>query len=249
MPAYSGTTAVLTLSGGAATFVPPRFSATAPRLTLTGGTGAFSVGSDTSLSVTTPELDRMTSFDQLFNANGTPALRMMSIWQDTMERIEEAFAALTTQVSDNSTIIARLVAAEALAAAASATAQEIEDRDTLTSSYPSPTNVLSAANTGTITISAHSRVYGDGTSVSVNSGSVTGFANGDYVTVYYDDAGRTGGAVTYVGTTNAVGQAGARHVLGSVTIPPIGDPVATGTTVSAPGYIPLPGGGSREYDF
>lgn len=249
MPSFSVTTAVLEITGGTSAFVPARFSEAKARLRITGGTPSFAVGSDPSTSASSvPKLDRLTKFDQLFNKDGTPHIRLMNIWQTAMTKIEEAFTIQAGDISDLETIVARLTAAEALAASAKTEATASTAASNITNSYTDPTNILSAANTGVVTIAAHERVYGDGTRVNVNSGSVSGFASGNYVSVYYDDAARAGGAVTYRGTVNAVSQAGARHVVGAVTIPAIGAPAATGTTVSAPGYIQETGGAAREYE-
>ncbi len=60
---------------------------------------------------------------------------------------------------------------------------------------------ITAADAGsdcTITISAHTRNYLDGTTASVEGGTITGLAFEQTVFVAYDDAGRSGGAVTYV---------------------------------------------------
>lgn len=248
MPSFTETTAILEIDGGQPTFVPPRWTVTAGSLRINGATPAWSIGSDPSTSVTVPELDRLTSFDQLLNRDGTPSVRFMAIWQDMCERIEEAFTNLTGDVEDLAAIVARLAAAEALATAASNTATTAANTISIVNSYPDPTGVLTAANTGTITISAHVRRYADGTSANVNSGSVSGFSSGQVVTVYYDDAARVGGAVSYQGTTNAVAQTGNRHVVGTVTIPAAGQPAATGDTVTAPGTIPR-SGDTRDYEF
>ncbi|MCR4299913.1 MAG: hypothetical protein NUV75_14395 [Gallionella sp.] len=238
MPSFSVTTAVLEITGGTSAFVPARFSEAKARLYIAGGSPAFAVGSDPTTSASSvPELDRLTSFDQLLNKDGTPSLRFMAIWQSVVTKIEEAFTVQSGDISDLETIVARLAAAEALAASAKTEATASTAASNITNSYTDPTNILSAANTGVVTIAAHERVYGDASRVSVNSGSVSGFASGNYVSVYYDDAARAGGAVTYQGTTNAVAQTGSRHVIGGVSVPAIGEPAATGTTVTAPGYV------------
>lgn len=172
-----------------------------------------------------------------------PTAQMQLHWQRTMESIEKAFQALSGQVTDLSGIVAQIQAANALAAAANANAVAAKASIDIANSFTNPTSVVSATNDGTVTIIAHARVYGDGTSVAVNSGSVTGFASGDYVTVFYDDAARVGGAVAYQGTRTAVAQVGNRHIVGQVTIPAAGEPAADGISPTAPGYV---GSGTRE---
>lgn len=233
MPNFSPTVAVLEISGGSTSFIPPRFSPGAAILHLSGGTPSWSVGAAT--SVTTPDLARLKRQLSYFDKNGFPTVQMQLHWQSTMEAIETAFAALTTDVDDLASIVARLSATEAQAASAVTTAQATESRVSLSDSYTNPTGVLTASSAGVVTIAAHSRVYGDGSSVSVNSGSVSGFASGQSVTVYYVDAGRAGGAVTYQGTTNAVAQSGNTHVVGTVIVPAAGAADATGIGTQAPG--------------
>ena len=100
--------------------------------------------------------------------------------------------------------------------------------------------LLTANSDGVVSISAHSRVYTTGsteTSVTVNAGSVSGFAPGAFVRVFYNDAARVGGAVAYQGTTAEVTQTGDTHVIGGVLIPEVGSPPATGEGTTPPGYV------------
>lgn len=166
-----------------------------------------------------------------------------------MEAIEAAFSALTMQVASNTAILAQIQAAQRLAQAANDNAVSVKTQVDITQSYTDPTSVLTADSTGTITIAAHDRVYGDGTRVAVDAGSASGYVPGDYVSVYYDDAGRTGGAVAYQVTVNAVAQGGVRHVVGSISVPQAGEPPSEGGGVPAPGYTPSPDGGNREYEL
>ncbi len=189
-------------------------------------------------SVTAPKLDRLQRQGVYFPESGNPTTQMQLHWQRTMEAIEAAFAGLTGQVTDLTGIVAQIQAANDLAAAANATAAATKANVDIANSFTDPTSVVSATNDGVVTINAHSRVYGDGVSVSVNAGSLSGFISGDYVTVFYDDAARAGGAVVYQGTTNAVAQVGSRHIVGQATIPEIGEPEASGTSPTAPAYRP-----------
>lgn len=175
----------------------------------------------------------------------------MALHQESVTKIEEAFAGLTTQVTDLETLLLQIQAAQALAQAANDNAVATRNAQDLANSYTNPTGVLSAANDGTITIAAHSRVYPtSGTSVSVDGGTVSGFTSGSYVTVYYVDAGREGGAVTYKGTASAISQEGDTHIVGQVTIPAAGEAPSEGTSPTAPGYTPPPsGGGTYDRDY
>lgn len=82
--------------------------------------------SDTSTSVTVPDLDRLLPLDRLLNEDGTPSLRFMAIWQTMCNEIESALEATNAKVDDNSAILARLTATEELAQAANDNANEAQ---------------------------------------------------------------------------------------------------------------------------
>jgi uncharacterized protein YraI len=207
-------------------------------LTLVGGTAALGPTSNLAAAITTPKLDRIRRQEHIVEADDTASLRLQLIWQRTMEAIENAFEAIDVRDDDQDTVIARLEAAEALAASAKAESAATAAEDVLVRSYPNPSAVLTASNAGGITIAAHDRVYGDGTTVAVNSGSLSGYSPGDYVQVYYDDAARAGGAVNYQGTLDLVAQSGARHIVGGAPIPLAGEPPMSGFPPFPPGFAP-----------
>jgi len=199
--------------------------------------------------VTAPKLDRIQRMVRYVNDDGTATPKLALDWQNTMEAIEVALSGLTGQVDNLQVLVKQIQAAQQLAQAANDTAQQSKAAQDIATSYTDPTSVLTADSTGAITISAHSRVYGDGRSVSVNGGSLSGFTSGDYVSVFYDDAARAGGAVTYQGTTQAIAQGGDRHSLGQITIPAAGASPETGGGVAAPGYTPGPRTPSQYEDY
>lgn len=242
MPSLSVSPAVLTWTPQEVSFTPERVSFGGAMLRWTAQEATFVAG-NTSLSVEVPVLDRLTDYDRPNGFTQRDWARQVKIWQAAMTKIEEAFEALVTQVSDNTSILAQIQANQILAQAANDNANEVAASNSLADSYLDPIRVLTASSDGVVTIAAHTRVYGNGDSVSVNGGTVTGFASSDYVTVYYKDAGREGGAVTYQGTTSAVAQSGAVHVVGQVTIPEAGAGTSTGTSPTGSGYTP-PGDGS-----
>lgn len=192
---------------------------------------------------TVPKLDRLQRREQIADAGG-PTAKFQAMWQRNSEATEQAFAALTNQVTDLSAIVRRLEASERLAQAAQATADAASERESLANSYTDPVEVLSATSDGVVTIADHARVYGNGERVSVNGGTVTGFLPGDYVSVAYRDEGREGGVVSYFGSKNPIAQTDPVHVVGQVEIPQAGDPPSSGGGSGAPGYNPPPGGGS-----
>lgn len=210
------------------------------RLVFSGGQATVGPGTGaTSLEAITLKLDRMQRQASYFDAQGRPTAQMQLLWQRHCEALEQFATRISQQVTDNSNLLAQILAANAIATAGYAKATQVEQASSLAGSYTDPVGVLSADNTGAITIASHTRRYLDGTSASVDAGSPNEtFANGAYVTVYYDDAGREGGAVSYQGTTGAVSQEGNRHIVGSVTIPEAGEPPASGTSPTAPGFTP-----------
>lgn len=240
MPNFSATPAALGLAGGLATFTPPRFSAVAAPLRLVGGTAAFTIGAVTNTAVTTPKLDRAPDSLPIGEVRGGKihyTVKEQLRQQRVLEAIEAAFGGQQGQITDLANIVARLEAAEATAAAAQSQAAATATADALAKSFPSPSSVLSATSDGAITITAHTRVYGDGVSVAVNGGSVSGWTQGQFVQVYYDDAGRAGGAVAYQGTTDVIAQTGARHIVGGVAVPLAGAPAEGGVSPPPPGYV------------
>lgn len=251
MPSFAYTPASLGLTGGDIFPAPIRFTFTEGRLRFTGGT--YNIGTTVGLeseAVADFRIDRLRRQLPIVDPQtGLPTQQYQQREQRVAEGIERAVAALQLQVTDLGSIVAAIQQAQAAAAAAIQTANATQAAINITNSFPDPPNVLTAASGGSITIAAHERVYGDGTRVSVNSGSVSGFASGDVVNVYYADAARAGGAVTFAGTTSPVAQAGDVHVIGAVTIPDVGQPTASGTAVTAPGVPQYPDGYYIEYPY
>lgn len=246
MPSTAITPFSLVYAGGAATFEPARVSIEHARLTYNGGAVSFSTGATTLEAIDLRTLDVLYRAQPIVDAVGNPSQAFQQQWQDAMEGITDAINSITSQVNDNTALLAQIQAAQTLARAANDNAAAVADTVNITSSYTDPTNVLTANNDGSIDIIAHKRRFTDGTYVNVNAGSVSGFAAGNYVSVYYQDAAREGGSVSYQGTLNAVAQTGDTFVAGQATIPEAGEPPAEGTSPSAPGYSPQ-GGYAPDY--
>lgn len=108
-------------------------------------------------------------------------------------------------------------------------------------SYPAgfTAPLIQADASGNVTIAAHTRYYGDGTSVAVAGGVLaTGEAAASVLRIYYDDPRHLGGAVSYQYTLDpavAPIQTGVRHIVGRVEIPASG--TQDGTYLFPPGYI------------
>lgn len=177
---------------------------------------------------------------------GQPGLAFHRWWDTFAQSIEEAFNGLEANVTAIAAAQAAANAANAAAATAQTTADTISNEAELTNSYVTGLTLTAtdAGSNASISISAHTRVYGDGSSVSVNSGSLTGLAYSTTYYVYYDQASRLGGAVTYTGATSqpTAAQTGNRHFVGLVTTPAAAGGPSAGYGVSPPGvgnvYIP-----------
>lgn len=175
-------------------------------------------------------LDRLSAAESIVGSNGAPTQAFQRRIQKAWGKIEEAFDDLTAK--------------QASLAAQLALIQAVTRNDAISASYTAPGTVLTASDAGTnatITIAAHTRVYGDISNISVNGGSVTALAYSTLYYVYYNDPTRVGGAVTYSATTNAntalPTAAAGRHYVGSVTTP------ASGGGSTSGGSAPPSGGG------
>lgn len=186
-------------------------------------------------------------FDRLNPANwsGQPLQR---VWDKVVTKIEEIFEAQQEQITDLEDVLAAVVAAQAAADAANAAAaaadqaaEDITEANALGTSYVSGATIgaTDAGTDATITISAHTRHYpqpdGSTVDVAVNGGSLTALAYSTKYWIYYDDAARTGGAVTYASSTSEVAQLGDRHVVGAVTTPAAAGADTGGFAVQPPG--------------
>lgn len=188
-----------------------------------------------------PRLQRLAAITE---RDGSPS-RAFHQWFDTYgKNIEDAFAQLEATV----TAIAAAQAAADAAKAAAATAQSAADavglKTSLNASYVTGLT-LTAADAGTnatITISAHTRVYGNGTSLAVSGGSLTALSYSTRYYVYYVDATRANTTPTYQATTDpfTAAQTGDTHLVGSVTTPAAAAGNTTGGGTQPPGIGNLP---------
>jgi hypothetical protein len=126
----------------------------------------------------------------------------------------------------------------ALAIEAQLTSQQSTlDRIRRVLSHTVPTTILHASDAGsnaTITIDAHTRVFGDATTLAITGGSVTGLAYSTTYAGYYDDMTLLNGAPTFHFTTTLKDAqtvaADGRFFLGIITTP-----AALGATVDGGG--------------
>lgn len=134
-------------------------------------------------------------------------------------------------------------AADAAAAGSGYNASEMSIVNSFPTGYSPP--LLTADDSGIVTIVSHQRQYGDPTlnpTVPVNGGAVaTTAVAGEVVRIFYDDPARAGGAVTYQYTIDPAPfpvQGGDRHSVGAVVIPVTG--TQNGGGVRPPGYADAP---------
>jgi hypothetical protein len=236
MPSFTYSPASLAWGGGTVLMTPVRLEYTAAALAWAGST-TVGVGPNlgSSLAEEFIRLDRLMRGDQIQGSDGV-SQRFQRLWQETVEKIERAFEYVNSVNTTQQATLDALTAAQALAASAKQQAEATDSSIALVNSKTNPIDgLLTATSDGVITISAHTRDYADGASVSVNAGSVTN--TGPFVRVYYMDAARTGGTVTYLATTEEITQTGNVHIIGGVTIPALGDPPSEGTGTTPPGYV------------
>jgi hypothetical protein len=194
-------------------------------------------------------LPRLLSNTAIADNAGRPSAPFIVWWQTVVTQIEKAVNAIVTLTgitddfataitnAQNAANTANTAAATANAAAATAAAAAAAaaKESALNNSYISPDSVLTTTTT-VITVAAHTRHYGDGTSVSVSGGTVAATGTGDLDYVYYSDPTRAGGTVTYICSTTEPAQTGDTHVVGAATIPTSGTGVGGGGP-KRPGYV------------
>ena len=251
MPSFSYIPATIAFTPGSIPTIPELFAFQPARITLTPANdidmGPSTEGTRTE---TTVKLDRLQRQFPVVDKNGYPTGQFHAFQQEFADTIEAAFALDREQIGENGRILDLIANALGIARNALDTANAVQAATSLQNSYTDPVAVLSATSGGAVTINAHDRVYADGSRVAVSAGSLSGFANGANVTVYYNDPAREGGAVTFIGSTSAVAQVGATHIVGQVTIPAAGEPNAPGYGPAAPGYtVPPEAIGNINYQF
>ena len=187
----------------------------------------------------------------IVDANGKPSFAFQKWWQSLKTALETQEGLQDATIAALAAVNAAVVVVEAAAASASADAATAQSAAAGANSVASLTNsgvtgvTITATDAGanvTVTISAHTRVYGDGTSVAVNAGSVLALAYSTLFYIYYDQASRLGGAVTYLATTSVLtaAQTGNRHLVGKVTTPAAAAPATVGNEVQVPGLGNIP---------
>ena len=207
-----------------------------------------------------PRLERLPRAVSIVDGKGLPTMQYQLFWQRTAEVIESALAAISDVNASQQDLLdkiaeilgitanldAAVIAAQEAADAANLAASNAQGAaDTAESNSSLATSgttglSISAADAGasvTVSISAHNRIYGDGSTVAVNSGSITGLSYSTTYYLYYNDPTRAGGSVTFQATTSqaSAAQIGDVHSLGAVMTPAAAAPPSTGRPNLPPG--------------
>lgn len=194
-------------------------------------------------------LPRLQGSNPIVDKDGRPSLTFTRYFQSFAEQIERVINAIATILGITEQLDQAIAAAKKAAEDAQTAADNAKDQAdaakqqadaqkreaALTGSYIEPDGVLTASPT-TITIASHTRRYADGASVSVDGGAIPATAPGEINYVSYDDPNRTGGAVTYIVTSDPPTQTGDTHVVGAVQIPDTGT-VEGGSGPQRPGTV------------
>ena len=186
------------------------------------------------------EIPRLDAGQTYFDKDGRPTIAFQIYWQNAMDLIEAEIGSLEAAQAAQAAAVVAQGAAEAAQTAAEAAQLAAENAQT-SSDEAAAAQSLSASGTSgctitatdagsnaTITISAHNRIYGDGSSVAVAGGSIPTLSYSTGYYIYYSDPTRAGGSVTYGASTDpdAAVQSGNNHSVGAVLTPAaLGSPV------------------------
>lgn len=172
-------------------------------------------------------------------------------WDEAMSSIEKALNAILEIPAIQAALEAAVAAAQASAdtavaaadtavAAADAGAIEASIVTSYVANFVAP--VISVDSSGNVTVATHDRIYGNATinpPVTVTGGAfATVGVAGDVIRIYYDQASRAGGLVTYQYTIDPAlppVQSGDRHSVGVVVVPGAG--TSDGKGMTPPGYV------------
>ena len=173
---------------------------------------------------------------------GLPTMAFTVYWQQSIGQIEGAINAVAAAQAAADAANAAAATANTAATTANAAATASTAATALQNSWVTGCTITStdAGTDVTITISAHTRNYANGTSVAVDGGSLTGRAYSTKYYIYYDQASRAGGTVTYASTTteSTAAQTGDRHTVGHTTTPAAAGAPTGGVPPRAPGIEP-----------
>lgn len=186
---------------------------------------------------------RLPRFDRsiaIVTDNKTPTLPFHQWWDNCLKKIEEAITGIQSALTAAGIALDAAAVAQAAAKAAQNTADDVTSVSKLSGSGVTGCTITAsdAGSGASITISTHTRVYSDGSSVSVTGNTITGLAYSTIYYIYYDDPSFAGGTVAYQTTTtqSVAAQTSGRHLVGQVTTPAAGQPVTNGLKPQPPGF-------------
>lgn len=186
------------------------------------------------------QIPRLQASFPIVDDKGQPTQAFMIWWDRVASAIEGSILSIEDALAAAGIALEAAEVAQAAAEAAQSAADSAGATSKLSGSGVTDMtfSATDAGASATVTISAHTRVYSDGSTVAVNSGSLTGLAYSTTYYVYYDDAGFAGGAVTYVATTtqSTAIQTGDRHLVGQITTPAALGAPNDGYKTRPPGY-------------
>lgn len=203
----------------------------------------------------TPRAQRFRADQPIVDKEGRPSIAFLRDLNGAIEIVNAiaeaqaaaaaANAAAATAQSAAETAQTAAEGAQAAADGAAGVGGAAAQEQSIQGSYPAnfTGSLISADETGVVTIADHDRVYGNSTlnpTVAVTGDVLAiGALPGDIVRVYYDDPARSGGAVTYQTTADpsVAVQTGARHSVGAVRIPLTG--TDDGQFLKPPGYVEI----------
>lgn len=169
-------------------------------------------------------LTELQGADPIVDKEGRPSRVFLRFINGSIRSLKNGINGIQSALDAAGIATAAAATATAAAAAATSATAAASAEQALVNSYMDPTSVISAT-TADITVASHDRIY---TTNPLTVTPVTGatvphaFAAATTVYVYYVDAARAGGAVTYDLSITAPTQTGDVHVIGAVTIPAAG---------------------------
>lgn len=206
------------------------------------------------------KLERLQRAVAIVDGKGLPSSQYQMLWQRNAEAQEAANASILALIAQIAEILGitdelgtAIEAAQAAADNANAAAETAQTAaDTASAAADAAASESSLATSGTtgltitatdagssvtVAISAHNRIYGNGVSVAVSAGSITGLAYSTTYYLHYSDPARAGGSVTFLASTSqaAAAQTGATHSLGAVATPAAAAPPTDGRPNLPPG--------------
>ena len=194
------------------------------------------------------QLPRLQQSAPLVDENGLPTEAFHIWWNTFAANLEKAFDDLANNVAAIAAAQSAANAAQSTANTANTTANTAKTNDKISASATVPSTLLTATDAGTsasITVAAHTRIYGDSTTVTIGSPvTLTGLSYSTEYAVYYDDPTTSTTSPTYH-TTTVLNQAMAnyasgRHFVGQVTTPAAGGGSTSGGINPPQGSGPYP---------